>query len=110
MTDYLHALAGRMRIKISVVKDSPAAAAEVAGYLGGCPGVEEVSANPLTGNVLIRYKVEQISQGQILNRLRDGGYLKPAAPGPDSRGERLVAVLARAVMETALQSMVMALM
>jgi hypothetical protein len=109
MTDYLHTLNGRMRIKITDVKGSPAIAEEVSGYLGSSHGIDEVNANPITGNVLILYNPSQISQGRILNLLQEGGYLQRVARVPVSQGDGLVSVLARAVMETALQSMVMAL-
>jgi hypothetical protein len=109
MTDYLHALEGRMRIKIKAVKGSDAAAAEISRYLGSCHGIEEVNANAITGNVLILYNSRQISQGEIIELLEAAGYLKKAGPAQAGQGEGLVGALARAVMETALQSMVMAL-
>jgi hypothetical protein len=109
MTDYLHALDGRMRIKIAAVKGSPATAAEVTAYLLNSRGIVEVTANPITGNVLVLYETSHISQGRILHLLQEAGYLQKTAQVPESRGDGLVSVLARAVMETALQSMVMAL-
>jgi hypothetical protein len=110
MTDYLHALDGRMRIKINEVKGSSAVAEEITKYLLSSNGIEEVNANPTTGNVLILYNTKLISQRGILNLLQEAGYLQRIAQVPASRGgEGLVSVLAKAVMETALQSMVMAL-
>jgi hypothetical protein len=109
MTDYLHTLDGRMRIKIAEVKGSPAAAAEVTRYLRSSHGIDEVNANPITGNVLILYNMNQISHGGIINLLQDAGYLQRTAPAAANRGEGVISVLAKAVMETALQSMVMAL-
>jgi hypothetical protein len=109
MTDYLHALDGRMRIKITDVKGSLATAEEVTRYLLGSHGIDEVNANPITGNVLILYDANQISQGRILTLLKDAGYLQKSARVPAGQGDGLLGVLARAVMETALQSMMMAL-
>jgi hypothetical protein len=110
MTDYLHALDGRMRIKINEVRGSSAAAKEITKYLLSSNGIDEVNANPITGNVLILYNTKLISQRGILNLLQEAGYLQRIARVPASRGgEGLVSVLAKAVMETALQSMVMAL-
>jgi hypothetical protein len=109
MTDYLHALDGRMRIKITDVKGSLATAEEVTRYLLSSHGIDEVNANPITGNVLILYDANQISQGRIFTLLIDAGYLQKSARVPASQGDGLVGVLARAVMETALQSMVMSL-
>jgi hypothetical protein len=109
MTDYLHALDGRMRIKIKAVKGSAAAAAEITRYLCSCYGIDEVNANAVTGNVLILYNSRRISQEGIIDRLEEAGHLKKAAPAHAGGGDGIVGVLARAVMETALQSMVMAL-
>ncbi len=109
MTDYLHALNGRMRIKITEVKGSPAAAEEVTRYLLSCHGIDEVNANPITGNVLILYNANKISQEGILDLLQDASYLKRSVRVPAGGGEGLVSIVAKAVMETALQSMVMAL-
>jgi hypothetical protein len=109
MANYLHALDGRMRIKINEVKGSSDAAAEITRYLLSCHGIEEVNANPVTGNVLILYNNQLISQKGILHRLEEAGYLQRTPPMAASREEGLVAVVAKAVMETALQSMVMAL-
>jgi copper chaperone CopZ len=109
MTDYLHALDGRMRIKINEVKGSTGSATEITRFLLSFHGIDQVNANPLTGNVLILYNTKQISQEDILKLLQEAGYLYRSAQEPSSRGEGLVAVVAKAVMETALQSMVMAL-
>jgi Heavy metal associated domain 2 len=111
MTDYLHALDGRMRIKINEVKGSSAAAEEITRYLLSSHGIDDVNANPITGNVLILYNTKLISQRSILNLLHDASYLQRSArvPAASRGGEGLVSVLAKAVMETALQSMVMAL-
>jgi hypothetical protein len=48
MTDYLHALDGRMRIKINEVKGSSAAAEEITRYLlslSGVAGLNPTSAD-----------------------------------------------------------------
>lgn len=109
MTDYLHALDGRMRIKINEVKGSSGSAEEITRYLSSFHGIDQVNANPVTGNVLILYNNKQISQKGILTLLEEAGYLRRTTPMPASRREGLVSVVAKAVMETALQSMVMAL-
>jgi hypothetical protein len=109
MTDYLHALDGRMRIKITEVKGSSGAAEEITRYLHSFRGIDNVNANPITGNVLIHYNPEQIAQTGILRLLQDAGYLHRTTPVPARRGEGVVSLVAKAVMETALQSMVMAL-
>ena len=109
MTDYLHALDGRLRIKINEVKGSSVAAEEITRFLLRSHGIDQVNANPVTGNVLILYNTREVSQKEIFNLLQAAGYLHRTVPTPASRGEGLVSVVAKAVMETALQSVVMAL-
>jgi hypothetical protein len=109
VTDYLHTLDGRMRIKIAPVKGSPAKAAEVSRFLMHSTGIYEVTANSVTGNVLILYNSDQISQNQIMKLLQDGGYLSTISGVSPAQGDGLVAMVGRAVMETVLQSMVLAL-
>lgn len=113
MTDYLHALEGRLRIKVPEVKGSPAAAARIEGELKAAFGVEEVHANPLTGNVLITYQPEIISQDEIIRLLKeDLGFFREGLNTVISRtGPRdsMAATLGRAVFESALQTLVMAI-
>ena len=72
---YFHGIDGRMRIHISGVKGSPVKAREIAGRLGSFNGINNVNANSVTGNVLITYDSNRISQWDILSRLREMGYL-----------------------------------
>ena len=72
---YFHGIDGRMRIHIAEVKGSPVKAAEIADRLGHFNGINNVNANPVTGNVLITYDSNRISQWDVLGRLREMGYL-----------------------------------
>jgi GH43 family beta-xylosidase len=72
---YFHAIEGRMRIYMAGVKGSPSKAREIADRLGCCYGINNVNANPVTGNVLITYDSNRISQWDILGTLREMGYL-----------------------------------
>jgi cation transport ATPase len=72
---YLHALDGRLRIKITAVKGSTQQAQEIEQQFQACEGITEVTANPVTGNVLILYDSQRISQEAILDLLRRQGYL-----------------------------------
>jgi hypothetical protein len=49
----IHAIPGRIRLKIAKVRDNPALALEVEEHLARIPGVERVEANPATGSVLV---------------------------------------------------------
>ncbi len=72
---YLHALDGRLRIKIAAVKGSSQKAHEIEQQFQACEGITQVTANPVTGNVLILYDSQQIKQEEILDLLRRQGYL-----------------------------------
>lgn len=76
ISSYVHALEGRLRIKIPEVKGAPLQAREVERHLLLSPGADEVSANPITGNVLILYNPRLIGQGEIILALKELGYLE----------------------------------
>jgi len=73
---YFHGIEGRMRIHIAEVKGSQAKAREIKDALCRYDGINNVSANPVTGNVLITYDSNRISQWDILGKLREMGYLR----------------------------------
>lgn len=113
MTDYLHALEGRLRIKVPEVKGSGETAARVEQTLRAVFGVEEVHANPTTGNVLVTYQPELISQNEIIRILRDDlGCFRESVNTIISRTgprESMAATVGRALFESALQTLVMAI-
>jgi hypothetical protein len=110
-TDYLHALDGRIRIKIPELKGSPEKSQEIKQHLSTCAGINYVQANPTTGNALILYNSMEISQNEIIALLKEGlgCFRAPAAMNGNRQGEGLAGTVARAFMESALQTMVMAL-
>jgi hypothetical protein len=111
VSSYVHALEGRLRIKIPEVKGAPYQAREVESHLQLLTGMEEVTANPLTGNVLILYDPTLLREDQIISTLQELGYLEEAPLG--STGEGMVGMLtstvASTLMEVALTRLVTAL-
>src|SRR2546423_14337231 len=77
---FLHMLDGRLRVKVADVKGSPRVAALVEAQLAELQGVDDVSANPLTGSVLVLYDPAQVGVEEIMEALRAGGYFR-APPG-----------------------------
>lgn len=73
-TSYLHALDGRLRIKSPVVKGAPEKAREVEQQLGNCLGITQVTANAVTGSILVHYNPSGITQKELLDELRSLGY------------------------------------
>ena len=72
---YFHGIDGRMRIHVAGVKGSRGNALEIGERLGCVNGINNVNANPVTGNVLITYDSNRVSQWDILGKLREMGYL-----------------------------------
>jgi hypothetical protein len=117
-SSYVHAVEGRLRIKVPEVKGAPLKAREIEGHLALCPGVEEVSANPITGSVLVLYNPRLIGQEEIILACQEIGYLletTPQAPrkngGPNHEGvvARVATAVASTIMEVALSSLVAAI-
>jgi hypothetical protein len=117
-SSYVHALEGRLRLKVPEVKGAPRKAREIERHLAQAPGVDEVSANPVTGSVLILYNPRLISQEEFTLALQEIGCLEElqaqaGGAGPPSRSDsafgKMATAVASAVMELALTRLVVAL-
>jgi hypothetical protein len=116
---YVHALKGRLRIKVSGVKGAPAKALEIEGQLQAIAGVNHVKANPTTGNILILYHPDRIGQQEIIGVLQRlgclHGYSIPSLMVATHDhmlrrfADTLVETLVRSTVELALQRVVSAL-
>lgn len=51
----VHAIPGRIRLKIQKLKNDPASAKEVVARLRKLPGIDRVEVNPVTGSVVVSY-------------------------------------------------------
>jgi copper chaperone CopZ len=119
ISSYVHALEGRLRIKVPEVKGAPLKAREIEGHLSLCPGVEEVSANPITGSVLVLYNPRLIGQEEIILAFKEIGYLEETTPkthreaggtrNHEGAVTRVVTAVASTIMEVALSSLVAAI-
>jgi Heavy metal associated domain 2 len=111
---YVHTLEGRLRIKLAGIKSPAIKAREVEGHLQQFSGVEYVSANPATGNVLILYNPRVIEPREIFSFLMELGYLSQLMGGSritDSPPavERTATTVAVTITEVALSLLVVAL-
>jgi Heavy metal associated domain 2 len=120
---YIHALDGRLRLKAPKVKGSPARALEIESRLRQVDGIDHVTANPTTGNILILYNSCRIAQHKVLDILHTLGCLEaqPAVKTGASEsvairpsfgealGEALTESLVRSTVELALQRLLRAL-
>jgi copper chaperone CopZ len=119
ISSYVHAVEGRLRIKVPEVKGAPLKAREIEGHLTLCPGVEEVSANPITGSVLVLYNPRLIGQEEVILAFKEIGYLEENAPkanrgaggnpSHESTIARVTTAVASTLMEVALSSLVAAI-
>jgi Heavy metal associated domain 2 len=108
MSPYLHVLDGRLRIKLPQVKGDPQRALTVEQLLRGLNGVTSVTANPITGNVLVLFTSAVIGQHDILATLQQTGYLRDnSAPEPSQHS--LISIVVHSALEKVLERLVLAL-
>ena len=118
-TDYIHALDGRLRVRVPEIKGSPVRAGELEKQVKWHPGIDYIKANPTTGNVLVYYDSEKIGQEHILKAMQESGYLQfsnsqalnvaESNEAKTSIMENLVASVAQSIMEVALTRLVTAI-
>ena len=100
----VHALPGRLRVRIAALKKAPEAALQVEQALSQEPGVADVMVSPLTGSVLIYYDPARITPTTLLVRLEPYG-LSSTTPAPSSLSElssQLTRVVGRELVKLAL--------
>jgi hypothetical protein len=68
----VHAMPGRVRLKVDKVKGNPAFAHQAQAKLGQMPGIKKVEAHPLTGSVLVYYDAAALLADGALAALTDG--------------------------------------
>jgi copper chaperone CopZ len=109
---FIHSLEGRLRLKIPQVKGAAAKALEIEAHLRHFTGVESVSANPVTGSVLILYDSSLIDQGHLISIFKESGYLSPSPPEAVSAPgivKKVTTTVTAGLMEVALTRLVAAL-
>lgn len=84
MSCYLHNVPGRIRIKTPLVKGKHAIAQDLEEKIRVLPGVKMVSANALTGSILVHYDENGIDAGAIADLVsRETGLDLSGAAHPD---------------------------
>jgi len=68
----VHAMPGRVRLKVDKVRGNPAFAQKAQDKLGRVPGVKQVEAAPQTGSLLIYYDAAALMAEGALAALTDG--------------------------------------
>jgi hypothetical protein len=67
----VHAIPGRIRLKVASVRDNSPLASELRHRLAAIPGVKQVEANPRTGSVLILYDAVAMAAPAALRGLAE---------------------------------------
>lgn len=65
----VHAIPGRIRLKVTSVRDNPTLAGELQQRLTSLQGVRRVEANPQTGSVLILYEATAFASAEAVQEL-----------------------------------------
>jgi Heavy metal associated domain 2 len=84
MLEYVHLVPGRLRIKLSELRNRQSAA-EAEACIAGVPGVIGVAANPATGSLRINFD-KQLSVDDLWERLRTAGCVSSRCPEPSAIG------------------------
>ena len=100
---YVHAIDGRLRIKVPVIKGSPAKAAGIACALEVLAGIQYVKANPTTGNVLILFDPDMLGQEQVIEKLFEMNCFAPTKGRNSILPPRLSGRIAETLVQSALQ-------
>jgi hypothetical protein len=116
---YVHALNGRLRLKLPELKSNPMRAQEIESQFNLMTGMQQVSANPVTGSLLFIYDPRLLKQEEIFSLLKELGYFQDSsgrqvsflstAPGNHGIVEKVTTTLASGLMEVALTRLVSAL-
>jgi hypothetical protein len=67
----VHALPGRVRLKVAGLRDNPSLARVIQERLGAVPGIQEVTAAPLTGSVLVLFDPQAVTAPAALMTLSE---------------------------------------
>ena len=107
ISPYLHVLDGRVRIKIPAIKGAPQRALAIEQRLLALDGINTVTANPTTGNVLILFESTIISHNDIIAAIQKLGYLTEPSPIPRPERNHLINFVVQSAVELALERLVL---
>ena len=83
MLEYIHFVPGRLRLKISRLRNYRSAA-EAEAFVAEIPSVKAAVANPATGSLTITFDRQRLSIGDLWEILRAEGYASGPRPEPRS--------------------------
>ncbi|WP_307721761.1 HMA2 domain-containing protein [Massilia horti] len=118
---------GRLRLRFPQLRGAPLAAAEVAASLRQVTGVVAVEASPLTGSLLVSYRIDGRAEARLLPALRQvlerhglschheraprhGAGRAAPAPGIDALAAKLTGAVVDKLVERSALALVAALL
>lgn len=102
-SSYIHAIEGRLRIKVPVIQGSGVNAATIKGALEQLSGIRFVKANPTTGNVLVLFDPQELTQQEIIDRLIELKAFERRIGWHSSGAGRLSGRIAETLMQSAVE-------
>ena len=122
MLEYVHFVPGRLRLKITALRQQRRAV-KAEAEVSAIPMVTGAVANPLTGSLTINFDRRQLSIGDLWEKLQTLGYIPEDCPEPsiigctlsdgpkaDRFGRVVTAALIEAVVQRSAQALVRALL
>lgn len=118
MSEYIHHIAGRLRLKLPQIRKEPQRAREIQSATGRINGVTSVEANIVTGSLLIRYDKDKVDVETIMSSMREMGLPSAPAraraaqhrPAPSPLADKVVNVLVEKLIERSAIALVGALL
>lgn len=107
---YMHAIEGRLRVKVPVVRRCSATAERIEHDLRELPGIHYVKANPTTGNILLLFDPERLRHNQIMLRLFELNAFNETRQRTHSRrqlGRRVAETLLQSALQAALERLIL---
>jgi cation transport ATPase len=75
VTNYIHHVPGRLRVRTPLLKGQAQRATQVQKTLAQLHGVRSAEVNPVTGSIKVHYDAGQTTHRPLLDHLRLCGYL-----------------------------------
>ncbi|SHN81502.1 HMA2 domain-containing protein [Bradyrhizobium erythrophlei] len=85
-----HQVPGRVRLKVPGVKESPELVDQIKQMFNAIPGIEEVTVNPTTGSVVLRYDTDHHDAFHgHLEKHHTGGHERPPTNEIDALASKI---------------------
>jgi copper chaperone CopZ len=98
MDYYVHNVPGRLRVKTPTLKYTAGGAEDISDLFNHLGGIHRVTANPVTGSVVINYDPELVGSREILQALKENGHFEESTVFTDKDSQdRIISRTAQTV-------------